>query len=31
MRGIARVDESLGRFSWYRKNQIRLVWGFSKP
>lgn len=31
MRTIARVDETLGRFSVYRRNQIRLVWGFSKP
>lgn len=30
MRALVRLDQALGRLSWYRGNQIRLVWGFSK-
>lgn len=30
MRALVWLDQALSRWSWYRRNQIRLVWGFSK-
>lgn len=31
MRALVRLDQAMTRLSWYRRNQIRLVWGFTKP
>ena len=28
---LVRADAALGRFEYFRRNQIRLVWGLSKP
>ena len=30
MRALVRLDQAMTRLSWYRRNQIRLVWGFTK-
>lgn len=31
MRGLSALDRGLARLAWYRRNQIRLVWGFRVP
>ena len=28
---LKRIDRSLSRFGWVRRNTIRLIWGFDKP
>ncbi|CAG0938097.1 hypothetical protein GPROT2_00149 [Gammaproteobacteria bacterium] len=30
MRAIVRTDRAMSSLAWYRRNQIRLIWGFSK-